>query len=347
MPAPLGASALASVASVFLDSLAARGRAPTTISTRASGLRTFVSWCEQHGIERPEQVTRADVEAYQRWLHAYRRDDGRPLSERGQCGRLVAVRVLFAWLARTDRVAANPAAGIELPRAAMRLPRAVLTIEQVERVLAEADIRTALGLRDRAILEALYSTGMRRSELTGVEVGDLDSARGLVVVRRAKGGRQRVVPIGARALAWIGRYLRVARPRLAIAGDAGPLFVTEVGERMSGARLTDVVRGYVERSGVGVTGACHLFRHTCATLMLEGGADIRHIQELLGHAHLSTTEIYTRVSIVALREVYRATHPARLDAAAAESVADVPQRIRAWRHRLGAAGTHTDSDTRE
>jgi integrase/recombinase XerD len=164
------------------------------------------------------------------------------------------------------------------------------------------------------MLEVLYSTGARRGELAGLDLGDLDAERGLALVREGKGRKDRMVPVGDRALAWVAKYLRESRPSLTAESTRGSLFVTETGERLSTSWLTDLVRTYVERSGVAKVGACHLFRHTCATLMLEGGADIRFIQQLLGHAELSTTEIYTRVSIVKLKEIHRATHPARLGA---------------------------------
>ena len=150
-----------------------------------------------------------------------------------------------------------------------------------------------------------------------------------------------MVPVGERALWWIERYRREARERLRGEGTRGPLFVTETGERMSGAWATELVRGYVERAGVGKAGACHLFRHTCATLMLEGGADIRYVQELLGHAQLSTTQIYTRVSIVRLRAIHAATHPgARLETGAeAEGEGSEPSRIRAPRRKGEMVGS--------
>jgi integrase/recombinase XerD len=325
---------------LYLEMLRARQLTETTVSTRASGLRRFVAWCEERAILRPEEVTRPVVEAYQRWLYAYRREDGRGLSVTAQIGRLVAVRGWMGWLARTNRIAYNPASELELPRRPVRLPRDVLTADEAEAVLAAADVRTALGVRDRAMMELLYSTGMRRMEIVGLDVEDVDAERGLVMIREGKGKKDRVVPIGERALWWIGRYRLDVRPRLA--GDVvrGALFVNDVGERLSGSWLTDLVRGYVERSGVKKRGACHLFRHTCATLMLEGGADIRFIQELLGHADLGTTEIYTRVSIAKLREIHRATHPARWTGPDEEATGEL-ERVRAWRQHRGEGQEET------
>jgi integrase/recombinase XerD len=163
-------------------------------------------------------------------------------------------------------------------------------------------------------LETLYSTGIRRMEVINLRVLDLDAERGTLMVRQGKGRKDRTVPIGERAAAWIERYRIEARPQLVMPPDEGVLFLTQEGEELSPARLTQLARDYVAKADIGKTGACHLFRHTCATLMLEGGADIRYIQEMLGHVELSTTQIYTQVSIRRLKTVHSLTHPsAKID----------------------------------
>jgi len=177
-------------------------------------------------------------------------------------------------------------------------------------VLAQCDVSEPLGLRDRAMLEVLYSTGIRRAELSRLAVFDLDAERRTLMVQQGKGRKDRMVPIGERALVWVSRYLVEVRPLFATGADEHrTLFLTTDGTAISPDRLTDLARGYVQASGVEKQGACHLFRHTMATLMLEGGADIRYIQAMLGHAELSTTQIYTQVSIRALQAVHEATHP--------------------------------------
>ena len=253
---------------IYLEQLRARGMTEQTVKTRTSGLRQFVAWCEERSVLRAEEVTRGVVECYQRWLHGYEREDGRRLTIRTQLGRLQAVRGLFGWLAKTNRIAYNPAGDLELPKTPVRLPRDVLTAEEAERVLEQAEPKTLLGLRDRAILEVLYSTGMRRMEVAGLDVEDVEAERGVAMIREGKGRKDRVVPVGERALWWVSRYLREARPWMAVDETRGPLFVTETGERLSGSWLTDRVTQYVERSGVAKKGSCHLFRHTCATLRL-------------------------------------------------------------------------------
>ena len=171
------------------------------------------------------------------------------------------------------------------------------------------DLSDPAGVRDRAMLEVLYSTGIRRGELANLSLFDLDVERSTLLVRQGKGRKDRMVPIGSRALAWVTRYLTEVRPTLVAEPDDGAMFVSAEGFGFSPDRLTQIARSYVQASGVQKQGACHLFRHTMATLMLEGGADIRYIQAMLGHAELSTTQIYAQVSIRALQAVHAATHP--------------------------------------
>jgi integrase/recombinase XerD len=220
--------------------------------------------------------------------------------------------MLLAWATRTKHLVVNPAADMALPRLPKRLPRAVLSVSEAERVLAQPDLTTALGLRDRAILEVLYSTGLRRMELVGLDLPDIDAERAVVLVREGKGKKDRLVPIGARAIAWVHRYLDSVRPRLVRARDPAALFLSARGTRIRPTRLTERLHRYVVAAGVGKPGSVHIFRHTMATLMHDAGADIRDLQEILGHAQLSTTEIYTHVSIERLKAVHAQTHPARL-----------------------------------
>jgi integrase/recombinase XerD len=187
----------------------------------------------------------------------------------------------------------------------------VLNIREAEAVLAKANIHDPLGLRDRAILETLYSTGIRRLEVIGLKIFDIDHDRGTIMIRQGKGKKDRMVPIGNRALKWIERYTGEVRPRLVIDPNDTTLFLTHLGEAFTTNRLTQMVREYVDSADIGKRGSCHLFRHTMATLMLENGADVRFIQAMLGHAKLETTQIYTQVSIRKLKEIHEATHPAK------------------------------------
>jgi integrase/recombinase XerD len=294
----------------YLEWLRVHHYSERTVINRDKSLGIFVEWCEVRGVLRPVEVTKPIIERYQRHLYYVRKPDGKPLSVRGQEWRLVPIRMYFKWLARENVLLWNPASEIVLPRKVRRLPKYVLSVSEVEQVLMQPNIEDVFGLRDRAILETFYATGMRRKELLGLKLNDLDYDRKVVMIREGKGGHDRFVPIGERALGWVSKYIQQARLELLVPPDEGVLFLTRFGEGFRPAPLTFLVRHYVERAELGKTGACHLFRHTCATLMLEGGADIRYIQELLGHVLLSTTQIYTQVSIRRLCEVYAMTHPA-------------------------------------
>lgn len=294
----------------FCTDIAARGYANATIRNRRQALAQLAGWLADRGVTRPVEVTRPMLVRYQRHLFHYRKPDGQPLSFRSQNARLLPVRAFFKWAVKNDHVGSNPASDLELPKVEHRLPKAALTITEAEAVLAIPDLSTASGVRDRAMLETFYGTGIRRAELARLNWRDLDVERRTLMVRQGKGRKDRMVPIGSRALAWVDRYLIEVRPRFAVEPDDGTLFLTVDGTPFSLDRLTQLVREYVQRSGVAKEGACHLFRHTLATLMLEGGADIRYIQAMLGHAELSTTQIYTQVSIRALQAVHAATFPA-------------------------------------
>ena len=294
----------------FEEWMGVHGYSPRTIENRRRHLIALTTWLAERGITRPVEVTRPMLERYQRHLFHYRKPSGDPLSFRSQSQRLMAARAFFKWAARHHHLVHNPASEIELPKVEKRLPRPALTAAEAELVLAQPDLTSAGGVRDRAMLEVLYSTGIRRSELANLALFDVDRDRQTLFVRLGKGRKDRIIPIGERALVWVDRYLAEVRHQHAVEPDDGTLFLTVDGTAFSLDRLTQLVRGYVEKSGVAKQGACHLFRHTLATLMLEGGADIRYVQQMLGHADISTTQIYTQVSIRHLQAIHSATHPA-------------------------------------
>ena len=293
----------------FLTDLSARGYSPATVRARRQALAVFAAWCLDRGLDGPAAVSRPVLVRYQRWLFHYRKADGDPLTFRSQNARLLPVRALFAWCVKNGHLAANPASDLDLPKVEQRLPKAALTAAEAEAVLAVPDVATMAGLRDRTMIEVLYCTGIRRAELAHLTVRDIDRDRRTLMVRQGKGKKDRLVPVHHRCIAWLETYLHDARPRLVVEPDGGTLFLTVDGTPFSLDRLTQLVRDHVKTSGVAKEGACHLFRHTLATVMLEGGADIRYVQAMLGHAELSTTQIYAQVSIRALQAVHAATHP--------------------------------------
>ena len=329
----------------MLQWMAACAFSPMSIKARRIELGYFIDWCEERAVSRPDEVTRALLERYRQHVFNYRRKDtAGALSFQSQSKRLVSVRVFFQWMARQHHLLYNPASELELPRVQKRLPRNILTVAEIEQVLNAVDTLeasnpepTGLGVRDRAMLETLYSTGMRRGELVALHTDDLDSERGTVYIRQGKGAKDRVVPIGERACRWIEKYLSAIRPLYLEASgepDDGTLFLAKHGQGMRGAQLSGIVKKTLEAAQLErfkethPNAACHLFRHACATHMLEAGADIRYIQALLGHSKLTTTEVYTQVSILQLKAVHERTHPARMEA--------TPQTIE--RRRDGYAG---------
>ena len=306
---PTDPAGFATLVHAFCESLGMRGYSPATIDRYHVSLALFADWAVARGVDQPRQVTRPVVERYQRSLYHLRRPDGKPLTFRSQTARLVALRAFYRWLARTHRVLINPTAELELPAVGRWQPRSAMTVTETEDALAQPDLNTPEGLRDRAILEMFYSTGIRAAELAMLRLYDLDAGRGTLTVNAGKGGRPRIVPIAERAIAWCEQWTLDARPQLAVAPDNDRLFLNNRGGPITPKVLTALTRKYLDAAGVIRPGACHLFRHTAATLMLEGGADIRYIQAMLGHAELTTTQLYTHVAIGPLKAVHERCHP--------------------------------------
>jgi integrase/recombinase XerD len=220
----------------------------------------------------------------------------------------------------------NPASELELPRREKRLPAHALSPDELARLLAVPNVADPLGVRDRAMLELFYSCGLRRTELARLALIDVNLDRGILTVRQGKGKKDRVVPIGRRAVHWLGRYVQEVRPRLCLDSRTAAFFLTGYGEAFHPDVLSRMVTEWMERAGLKGRGSCHLLRHTCATHMLEGGADIRFIQQLLGHESLDTTAIYTEVSIRQLQEVHARCHPSAQENAHVEPLASLPQK---------------------
>jgi integrase/recombinase XerD len=255
------------------------------------------------------------LEAFQRYLWRYERPGGKGsagkrLGWSTQRQRIGCLKDWFRWLTRQNVILHNPASELELPRMEKRLPTQALTLAQVDRLLAVPDVADPLGVRDRAMLQVFYSTGIRRAELCSLEMADVNPERGTLTVRRGKGKKDRVVPLGGRAASWVARYVREVRPRLSLDTRTQALFLSGYGEAFNPDVVSRMVSSWIRAAGLGGKGSCHLLRHSCATHMLEGGADIRYIQQLLGHEKLETTAIYTEVTIRQLLEVHARCHPA-------------------------------------
>ena len=295
--------------------------ADTTIACRQRYLGYFTRFCSQHGVHDPGLVSFKLLKDYQQQLFECRKRDGQPLAFATQAQRLVPICHFFSWLRRSGRLPLNPAADLLMPKPDRRLPEATLSAPEMALLLTQPDISRPLGLRDRAVLEVFYSCALRRQELIELAARDIDFDRGTVFVRCGKGAKDRYVPIGERALFWLRLYLELVRPRFANELEPERLFLSSAGTPLCPDWLSRKVRHYLATAGIEKKGSCHLLRHTVATLMLEGGADIRYVAEMLGHTRLETTQRYTRVSIDRLRAVHAATHPtAGLDIAMASEL---------------------------
>ena len=218
------------------------------------------------------------------------------------------VRAFFAFLEARGVILRSPADDLQQPKA-QRLPRGVLTVAQARRLMAAPNPWTAHGLRDSAMLEVFYGTGIRLSECLNVVLSDLDLAQGLLLVRNGKGKKDRVVPVPKQAAKVLDRYLRDARPLLVRDPRVSCLFLSSRGRQLTQSTVSAAIHGYGREAGIPWKVSPHILRHTCATHLLQGGADVRHVQKLLGHEDIDNTAIYTRVAIKDLHGVVARSHP--------------------------------------
>lgn len=301
----------------YVEDLALR-YAERTVPEYVAHVRAFLVWLETRGLTLPA-LTRADLQRYQAELVAQRKPNGTPYSAGFHVNRLSALKSLFGFLLRRHLVLLDPTAGLERPRLEIRLPRAILTPREARRMVEAPRGHTPLGLRDRAILETLYATGIRASELIHLSPFDVDTEEGVLRVVRGKGGKDRHVPLTRAAADAIAAYLVKGRPTLLATQRTGSgiypskaarrLFVSPRGGVLYRATLDKLVHRWARHAKIKKQVTAHVFRHSVATQLLKRGADIRHIQVLLGHASLSTTERYTRVEISDLQAVVKRAHP--------------------------------------
>lgn len=284
-----------------------RGLADNTVRSYRRDLRRYRAHLAALGRQEFAAVTESDVLGF---LTALRQgDEDHPALGRASTARAVAaVRGLHRFCLRERLAPADVTAAVKPPRPASRLPRA-LSVTDVEAILTAAGADgTALAQRDRALLELLYGTGARISEAVGLDVDDLDLDDGSVLLR-GKGGKQRLVPVGSYARTAVGDYLLAGRPALVSATGSPALFLNARGGRLSRQSAWTVLARAARRAGVDADVSPHTLRHSFATHVLDGGADVRVVQELLGHASVTTTQVYTLVTVDKLREVYATAHP--------------------------------------
>lgn len=306
----------------YREYLAARGLRPLTVSDYAEKALPFLRFLLSRHVEEFREISLPILESYRAFL-LEARPDFKPLTLRTVTLRLSQVKAFFRFLYKTGRIYQDTAAGLALPKRARSLPRGILDVSEAEALLILPDLSTTLGIRDRAILELLYSSGLRNSEIRGLEIYDVDlKARVLFV--RGKGGKEALVPFGMEAGKALSHYLHFARQKLSGSRGGAPtlspertereegkefLFLSKNGHRLTLQNLIDLMRRYVRTAGLPLTLSPHSLRHTCATHLLKGGADIRHIQRLLRHASLTSTQIYTHLLIEDLKDAQARFHP--------------------------------------
>jgi integrase/recombinase XerD len=294
----------AALAKAFADSLQGRGLSPATVKVRMCGLSVLQRYVEREGIDDVRQMTRTQVDAYMVSLR------GQRLSPRTIENWLGTLKRFFGFLVESNRLLLSPAEHLRERNLGHIIGPTISAVE-AERLLTMPNTDTPLGARNRAILEVMYGTGLRRSELVALDVADVDLAQGILSVREGKGGKDRLVPLGRQAIRWLEPYIANVRPGFC-QGLHGPdggtaLWLGRDGARLSRESVALIVRTAGRAAGLRVS--CHTLRRTMATEMLRGGASLPEVAKLLGHAHLSATQRYTKVACTDLQRIHREKHP--------------------------------------
>ena len=298
----------------YRQRLLVRGYSARTLCTVATYARRWQEFCAEVKLAAPGAVTTEHIAKFQQWLWHRPTARGAARGIAGQNNVLSFVKLFFAWLQAEGVVMRNPAASALYAKQPDPLPKDVLTVAEAVAILAAPDVATLYGQRDRTILEVMYATGLRRAELRALAVADIDLGSEVAFVRRGKGGKGRVVPLTRTACACLETYLRKTRSALLGRAKSARLFVSPVnhpGEDfgLGYHALGNLIARHAKAAGVKKKVTPHLWRHTCATHLLQNHANVRHVQELLGHKSLATTERYLRLTIDDLKEAHRLYHP--------------------------------------
>jgi integrase/recombinase XerD len=287
--------------------------APGTIKNHLFYLNRFFAYLAGIGIAEAPAVTRDAVRDYQIHLYEEINRKGEPNSVSAQNNALKTVKAFFRFLGENGFIVGDPARDVSYAKTPKRLPRSILTTAEMRKFLHAPDTKTVLGYRDKVILEVLYSAAIRKEEVNNLLLTDVDYAEGYIRVNCGKGRKDRVVPLGKIACRYMENYVKGVRPSLIRDPYNNHLFLSLRGKRLSKNVVWEIVKRHAKKTGIKKTISPHTFRHTCATLMLRNKANIRHIQELLGHASLNTTQVYASVSITDLKEVHAKCHPRERD----------------------------------
>tara|TARA_R110001583_G_scaffold192040_1_gene358124 strand:- start:5741 stop:6670 length:930 start_codon:yes stop_codon:yes gene_type:complete len=294
----------------YLADCIAREQSPRTVEGKRSTLSQFSAHCLGTGISMLECIKLSDLRSYQQFLVTYRTKQNKPLDVTTRRNKLVIVREFCHRMYMLEYLDKSPADRFEVPKRPRRLPTGILTQDELDAIFAQTLLHGEVGQRDKCILELYYASAMRRAELSQLTLNDVDVVKCLVRISNGKGQKDRIVPIAKRSANMLLEYVNSIRKKRASFISGEWLFLNNRNQQFTPKQLSALVKKYVIRAGVNRKGACNLYRHTAATQMLENGADIRIIQDQLGHADLSTTQVYTKVSNKLLIDTYHRTHPA-------------------------------------
>jgi integrase/recombinase XerD len=292
----------------YLNHLKMRGRSVYTIRNARYTLKHFAGFLQAENSGEIEDLTAAIVSEYQQELYFCLTAEGRPLSLRTQAQRLGVIKGFTRFLRDRDYLISDPAESIQLPKKPKRLPKVILSAVEVKKLLQAPDTRTNRGYRNRIILEILYDTAIRRAEVANIKLHDLDLAAGYIHIT-GKGDKDRVVPLSRRVCELVQNYILMVRHQFVTGSDPGFLILNRWGQKMDPNGIWAVVKRCVRLAGIKKNVTTHTFRHTCATHMLKNGAPTRHLQQMLGHESLESTQIYTHVTINDLKEIHAKYHP--------------------------------------
>ncbi len=307
----------------FVEAMTAWSFSKLTVRSYRDAVRFFFDWLgEETDLTDLAEVMPETLTSFQTWLFTVEKTKskgprrrslndttGEKLAASSQGAKLTALKSFFRFLCHEGKLLIDPASGLVLPKRRKLLPQALLTPKEAVRLCDSIDTSTPMGMRNRAIVEVLYATGVRNAELRDLLLSDFDSSAGTLSVRAGKGGKDRVVPLGPLVSAVVSDYIALARPKLPVKPGVSHIFVSEHGRPLWSQSIVRIVDLAARRAGIKKPVRPHRLRHACATHMLKGGADVRHIQRLLGHSSLATTEIYTRVEISDLKAVHKRFHP--------------------------------------
>jgi integrase/recombinase XerD len=293
----------------FLGYLQIRNYSPRTVSDYGYNLGSFFRFLEQKAIADVQGITTATLTDFQRWFYYQPTKRGQARGVVNQNLVLATVKSFFRFLKNEGFIHGNPAEAVEYAREPRSLPRNVLTPKEANRIIDSIDTTTALGYRDRTILEVFYATGVRNQELRNLTVADANLEEELLRVNGGKGGHDRVVPLSRVACKFLETYLKGIRPQLVGGKTTDKLFVSFRGNPIDGHTVGDVVKKYARLASVKKHVTPHVWRHTCATHLVKNEANLRHVQDILGHRSLHTTERYLSLTITDLKEAHRKFHP--------------------------------------